>query len=370
MSKKIKENIELNVYYGGNVDVIQKCILTTIIPVFNVEKYLRNTLESLVAQQGFDSVEVLLIDDGSTDNSGLICDEYTAKYDNITTYHIKNSGVSHARNFGIKKAKGNYIHFLDSDDELCINMYKEFLKVCVDKSPDVLIGGVEYVNLIKGSNFDVGPSSTQLYSGMQEINFFLRNLDSKNERWVTDYVWNKFYRKDVIIENNIQFTESISKGEDFEFNCKFLCKVSNIYTSKSIVYKYYIRNTGLANAFHADPHIRRERLYKLHLNLYNTWDCLTDERVDSIKKFHGMLAFSSLRSINSTKCKLSKEEKRVYIENIINSSQFDNILYYCKTDGRLKQKVFYLMLKRKNTILVKLLIYFDKINRLKEKLKI
>ena len=98
--------------------------LSLIIPVYNVEKYLEECLDSVIMQIIVD-MEIILIDDGSKDNSGKICDKYAEKYNFIKVVHKKNEGVSVARNTGIKMAQGNYIFFLDSDDMLAPNILKK-----------------------------------------------------------------------------------------------------------------------------------------------------------------------------------------------------------------------------------------------------
>lgn len=116
--------------------------ITTVIPVYNVEKYLNAAIESLAAQKFFrEKVEVLLIDDGSNDRSAQICDQYASEYENIRVFHIKNKGVSHARNYGLSHARGEYIHFMDSDDILASDMYEIFSNVIEQESPDVIVGG-------------------------------------------------------------------------------------------------------------------------------------------------------------------------------------------------------------------------------------
>ena len=99
--------------------------ISVIIPVYNVEKYLRKSINSIL-EQSYKNYEIILIDDGSTDSSGLICDEYSKKHCFIKTFHKKNGGLSSARNYGIDKSSGNYICFLDSDDWYSDNAFEEF----------------------------------------------------------------------------------------------------------------------------------------------------------------------------------------------------------------------------------------------------
>ena len=105
--------------------------ISIIVPVYNVEKYIRRCIDSLITQT-FKSIEILLIDDGSKDNSGAICDEYALKDDRVKAFHKKNGGVSSARNIGLDNATGTYIMFCDSDDYVdptwCEKLYNSIIK--------------------------------------------------------------------------------------------------------------------------------------------------------------------------------------------------------------------------------------------------
>ena len=103
--------------------------ISVIIPVYNVEKYLNACIESVLSQS-FNDYEIILVDDGSTDNSGALCDEFAAKYDSISVIHQENKGLGGARNTGIDAAKGSYILFLDSDDTID----PDCLKICYEKA--------------------------------------------------------------------------------------------------------------------------------------------------------------------------------------------------------------------------------------------
>ncbi|MBQ5852329.1 MAG: glycosyltransferase family 2 protein, partial [Lachnospiraceae bacterium] len=100
-------------------------MISIVVPVYNVEKYLERCVDSLI-NQTYENIEILLIDDGSKDNSGQMCDEYANKDSRITVYHKENGGLSDARNYGMDRAKGEYIIFIDSDDYVEPNMM-EFL---------------------------------------------------------------------------------------------------------------------------------------------------------------------------------------------------------------------------------------------------
>lgn len=169
--------------------------LSVIMPVYNTQKYLKKSLDSLV-NQTFKDLEIIIVNDGSTDNSQKIIDEYKKKYKNIKAYTIKNSGVSVARNEGIKKASSDYITFLDSDDYVDLDLYEKMYNK-IDKDTDVVECDFiwEYPN---NRRYDV------------------LNKDIHPLLAVRAVVWNRIYKKDIITKNNIYFKKGVYY-EDIEF---------------------------------------------------------------------------------------------------------------------------------------------------------
>ena len=114
-----------------------QALISVIIPVYNVENYLRECIES-VLNQTFRDFEVILVDDGSTDSSGDICDEYVEKDERVTVIHQKNGGLSVARNTGLSEANGKYVYFLDSDDYISENALATLLNIAENDSSDIV----------------------------------------------------------------------------------------------------------------------------------------------------------------------------------------------------------------------------------------
>lgn len=111
-------------------------LISVIVPVYNVEEYLNKCVDSII-NQTYKNIEILLIDDGSTDTSGAICDDYSQRYDNVKTYHKKNGGLSSARNFGIERASGEYLGFVDSDDYIHKEMYERLYSLIKEYDADL-----------------------------------------------------------------------------------------------------------------------------------------------------------------------------------------------------------------------------------------
>ena len=116
-------------------------LLTVAIPVYNVDKYLRRCIDSILTNK-IDNYEILLVDDGSKDKSGVICDEYANQYDFIRVIHKKNSGLADVRNICIKEAKGEFVSFVDSDDYLSNNAYSNLMKIQKEYNADIVCFGV------------------------------------------------------------------------------------------------------------------------------------------------------------------------------------------------------------------------------------
>ena len=116
----------------------EKPLITIVVPIYKVEQYLENCIQSII-KQTYTNLQIILVDDGSPDNCGKICDEYALKDKRIEVVHQSNAGVSEARNIGISKAKGEYIGFVDSDDYIDENMYEEMYELLKTREADVCI---------------------------------------------------------------------------------------------------------------------------------------------------------------------------------------------------------------------------------------
>ena len=196
-----------------------------IVPVYNVEKYLVECIESLLNQSEKD-FEIVLVDDGSTDASGKICDEYQKKYENIQCIHQENSGVAVARNVGIARSKGKWLFFVDSDDAAS----RDLIKVCSDflnDENDICFTG--YQEMVGDIIFDKSMSKTYekrkiVKKDFEEFRLAVFNRDLKGNydyhKMKMSTPWCKFYRRELLTANEIEFPEGICTGEDALFNLK------------------------------------------------------------------------------------------------------------------------------------------------------
>lgn len=220
-------------------------MVSVIVPVYNVEKYLPSCIESVINQTYMDW-ELLLVDDGSTDNSGKICDEYGEKDKRIKVFHKENGGVSSARNLGLDKANGEYVAFLDADDYVDADLYENALKS---------IGSNDMI-FFNYSMYENGKIYRVHQSGLKELaenpkNFMLFYGDNSrkfiSQNFCEDTVLSVFsvrivYRKSFIDKNNLRFDIRIKSGEDRIFIFNALLNTDNIaYNDDLYGYYYYIR---------------------------------------------------------------------------------------------------------------------------------
>ncbi len=211
-------------------------MISIIIPVYNSEKYLRCCLDSIMTQT-YKDFECILVDDGSTDDSGKICDEYGAKNDRFKIIHKGNGGVSSARNRGINYAQGQWIYFCDADDKLADNRSLENLLGLI-KNADLAVGGHNNIddegNLLE---LDYKP-----FKGKMSMLEYVGRFFSRKSVGYQGYLWTKLFKKSIIEKNNLQFDESIKFAEDMLFITQYCCcddAITVNINSKLIIYDYY-----------------------------------------------------------------------------------------------------------------------------------
>ena len=216
-----------------------ECKISIIIPVFNVQDYIKEALESIVRQTiGFEHLEVIMVNDGSTDKSGEIIDEYASKYDNFKAIHLpENSGAAgKPRNTGINAANGKYLMFLDPDDyyedDACETLYNKI----VEEDVDIVFG--RYYYILNGRRLNRKSFSPFKYSEIK-----VNSIDEDKRLFTTaPSVWTKIVKKSFIEDNNIIFLEGIS-GQDAVFVVNMFLKADGIvYLKNYFPYNYRIRD--------------------------------------------------------------------------------------------------------------------------------
>ena len=210
-----------------------KPLLTVVIPVYNVEKYIKRCIESILIQ-GWKNYDILLVDDGSTDHSPQICDDYVKAYDFISVIHKENGGLSEARNTGISNAKGEYVYFPDSDDWIESSTFSDLAEVIESDKYDIISFNREFV---KGEDDLIvsDPVLTQVFEGKDAFVQMLKHS------YITGFANDKIYRKSLFIDNNILFPSG-KYYEDLGTNYKLFLSANKVYATNQKYYHYLIDN--------------------------------------------------------------------------------------------------------------------------------
>lgn len=244
-------------------------MISIIVPVYKVEPYLRQCIESVLSQT-YKNVEILLIDDGSPDSCGQICEEYAERDGRVRVFHTENKGLSAARNLGFQMANGEYIGFVDADDWIEPNMYETLLERLVETNSDICICAFwfEYVNTFEEEKYQ-----NSIMSDKDSLKALIRGE-------IKSYVWNKLFKRNIL--ENVLFPE----GKNFEdiSNMYGVLRKSDVITVTSDPkYHYRQRKESISKSFagknlcdFADACLERYFFYKKELEdiFYEEYDSL------------------------------------------------------------------------------------------------
>lgn len=195
--------------------------ISIIVPIYESERYLDKCVKSLLSQV-YEDYEIILVDDGSHDRSGSICDEYAKRSNRIKVVHKTNGGVSSARNVGISVALGDFITFVDADDVVSSSYLSSF-----SIEHDISIQG--YIQVRNGLTSKVSYDSVVI-NGDIAVAFC--------EKGYANAVWGKLFRKDIINQNTIEFPEWLSFSEDTVFCLRYVTCCKSMHVTNSVEYKY------------------------------------------------------------------------------------------------------------------------------------
>lgn len=246
--------------------------ISVLMPVYNSERFVEHAVESIL-RQDYADFELLLIDDGSTDGSGALCDRIAETDSRVKTFHKENGGMCGARNFGMKHARGTYIGFCDNDDEYLPHLLRDNCKLAQETAADVIRFGrrLEIVsNNGEKLSSDAGPKTSSSYSGKS---IFENYEDIRGE---TMGVWNGLYRREFLLANEITFDERLRHGsEDTLFNIAAYSAANSIATNRGIYYNWIRRMDHSSSLSVTDDFILGIKL--------------ATEREDALMRNHGVI---------------------------------------------------------------------------------
>ena len=242
--------------------------VSVIVPVYQVEKYIAQCIES-VLNQTFQNFELILVDDGSKDSSGIICDSYAARDDRIQVIHTENRGAAAARNIGLDRASGKYITFLDGDDYLAGNMIEKLYAVIDNSEYDMVV--CDFLNLLtdEKDNFIVQLQEKTVHG--REV---LEHLKNEKNYGVWTIVWNKIYKKEIL--ENLRFPTGRYFEDEFFSNHLYL-RSQQIHVISDVLYYHRVLASSTMNTQKVENYLDLLDALQERLEIYLKYNYSEDE---------------------------------------------------------------------------------------------
>lgn len=224
---------------------MKKHIISVIVPIYNISQYIDMSIKSIMNQTYLD-LEIILVDDGSTDNSGEICDQYALLDKRIKVIHKENGGLVVARKVGIENATGEYIAFVDGDDWIEPEMYAELLELCIKSNADFVESG--YISTRNDSNIKHICKEKTIYLNDIEREKIIREwMNCTDTASIRSTIWSKLYRAELIRDTYTRVDDLRSYGEDFINYLYLISKSKKVVVSSEMYYHYNYRQHSLSH---------------------------------------------------------------------------------------------------------------------------
>lgn len=337
-----------------------KPLISIIVPIYNIQNYLRKCIESIILQKSED-LEIILVDDGSTDSSVEICDEYSREDNRIVVIHKKNGGLVSARNTGLEASQGRYVGYVDGDDWVEENMITVLERHIHKYHPDILCYGF-FINDEKSERCYEQTEKSGFYNASELFNrIYPRMLYEDNRRFYTfgivPNLWAKLVKREILEANKCNI-ESISYGEDVA--CSYACILDSktMYLLSNSLYHYRLNMKSISKAYDPKRFINNELLVNY---LEDTWGRKAYDMSKQLKYYRAYLLLQDV--LNEAKCKdtiiNNTRRLRAYLQQYHLQTVIDAL-----DTKRLSSQArcfFFLMTKNKLllvTFLCKILIYF------------
>lgn len=242
--------------------------VSIIVPVFQVEKYIAQCIES-VLNQTFQDFELILIDDGSKDKSGMICDSYAAKDNRIHVIHTENKGAAAARNAGLERASGRFITFLDGNDFLAENMIERLHEVIVHSEYEMVV--CDFLNIFPDENKNFALHLQEMEISGREV---LAHWKIQKNYGVWTVVWNKIYKRDIL--ENLRFPEGKYFEDEF-FSDQLYLRCNSIRVIPDVLCLHRVLETSTMNTHKTRNYLDLIDVFKTRIELYLEQELPVDE---------------------------------------------------------------------------------------------
>ena len=292
-------------------------ILTFSIAAYNVEKYLNKCIESIV-NQTYENIEIILIDDGSNDNSGIICDEYAKKDNRIIVVHKENGGVSSARNKGLKIAKGEWISFVDADDWIEQTFCQTLLNKVTQEQADIALCG--YNRITDNRIEKINANNQEVFLNSNE--YLVKSL---NPQTGFGFCHMKLIKKEVL--KSISFNERIEVGEDALFNIQLSTYIKKAVFLKQPLYNYRINNQSVVKRYdenYANKYLKSMKIIEEYI--WQEYNEENEENIEIKQNYYNFVAYHIMLIIVNY-CyhpdnKMCNAQRKNMLKEVINNDLF------------------------------------------------
>lgn len=321
--------------------------VSIVVPVYNVEKYLNRCVESLV-NQTLKDIEIILVDDGSPDNCPAMCDEWASKDTRIKVVHKKNGGLSSARNAGLRIANGKYVGFVDSDDDVELNMYKRLYETANKHNVDFIMS--DYIRIDSNNNQYL--KTLDILSGyyskedIQSKLFDCLIMSNTLEYGPLLSVWHCLYKREFLNSNNIEFDEKVKWSEDNIFSAIVGYNANSFYYLKNEGLYHYYQNPGTITTGYRNG---AWNIYlKMNEHLHEYFDQYNDYDFSNQLDWH--LIFYACNCLGMIASHLDKKEAKKEIDEILSNKRLQEAFSNIKTlNVHIKLRIQLLLMKYKFT---------------------
>lgn len=321
--------------------------VSIIMPVYKVEEYVGKAIESIQAQTLTDW-EFLVVDDGTPDRSGEICDEYAAKDSRIKVIHKENGGAPSARNMAIEIAKGEYFYFLDSDDWAEPTMLEDMYNLAKRDNAQLVVAGFYIDTYIGNGQFmtDNYVVEDGVYPDKETFRKNAYKLFDKNLLYTP---WNKLFEAKYVMENNLRFPTTF--WDDFPFNVSVVRNVERVtVTSKQYYHFLRARTESETAAYRPGMYEKREEEHGWMVNLYNEWEVKDEASEEMIARRYVERFIGCVENITNPKCEMTEKEKRAEIKKMLANPRVSKMVKVAKPRSTY-MKIMLLPIKWKSTFL-------------------
>ncbi|MEG1846651.1 MAG: glycosyltransferase family 2 protein, partial [Oscillospiraceae bacterium] len=292
--------------------------VSVIMPVYNVEGYVGRAIES-IQKQTFSDWEFFVVDDGTPDKSGEICDKYAEKDSRLHVIHKENGGAPSARNVAIDLAKGKYMYFMDSDDWAEPTMLEDMVKIAEENDRQLVVSGY-YIDTYYNDTEKFTQEQEykdKVYSSQEEFRQDAHNLFDQNLLYTP---WNKLFSGDYIRNNKLYFPQTF--WDDFPFNLSVLQDVERVaVTSKK--YYHFIRQRAESETakYRSDMYDKREEESQWMIDLYKHWGVSSDASKEFLERRYIERIVGCIENVTNKNCTLSSSEKKEQIKKMISNNK-------------------------------------------------